>query len=84
MAEQYRRIIAANAAAVKRLGLTPLIFGTDEAGNDPKSAGRELQELAQARKAGGVTFCNCSPAMAEKALSHLDVVCSYSSFFPIL
>ena len=82
VAEQYRRIIAANAAAVKRLGLTPLIFGTDEAGNDPKSAGRELQELAQARKAGGVTFCNCSPAMAEKALSHLDVVCSYSSFIP--
>ena len=82
LADQYRRIISANASAVRRLGFEPLIFGTDEAGNNPKSAGREIQELAEARKAGGVTFCNCSPAMAEKALPHLDVICCYSSFIP--
>lgn len=82
LADQYRRIIAANIAAVKRLGFEPLIFGTDEAGNDPKTARREIQELAQARKAGGLTLCNCSPAMAAKALPHLDVICCYSSFIP--
>lgn len=77
----YEDTIKANVKAVEKLGFKCFIDGTDEAGNNPKTEYQEICELKYAREAGGKTWCNLSPALAEKTAKDLDAVCFYADLF---
>ena len=79
--EVYEEAVKANVAAAEKLGFECYIDGTDEAGNDPKTEKKEISELKYAKLGGGKTWCNLSPALAEKSAEYLDAVCFYSSLF---
>ena len=74
----YRKAIRANADAARKLGFTPVFFGTDEAGNNPKNEYKEIRELDEVKKAGEDTFCNMSPALGAKTLEQLTIACFYA------
>ena len=78
-AEGFADALRATCQAVERCGLTPMIVGTDESGNNPKTIHKEVNEMKAARKAGYGTWCNLSPDAAEKMGDNLDVVCHYTS-----
>ncbi len=77
----YEDAVKANIEAVAKLGFECYIDGTDEAGNNPKTETMEIAELKYARRAGGKTWCNLSPALAGKSIEYLDAVCFYASLF---
>ena len=77
----YEDTIKANVKATEKLGFQCFIDGTDEAGNNPKTEKQEISELRYARRAGGKTWCNLSPALAEKTAKDLDAVCFYADLF---
>jgi hypothetical protein len=76
--KEYTQAITANAESIKALGFQPVIEGKDEAGADAKDEYSELSELKYAKAAGYKTFCNLSPALAEKAKDYLDMFCFYA------
>ena len=76
--KEYMQAVTANAESVKNMGFQPVIEGKDEAGNDAKEEYSEISELKYAGQAGYKTFCNLSPALAEKAKACLDMPCFYA------
>lgn len=79
-ANHYVDALKALGKAVERAGFEPWIEGTDEAGNNPKSAAREINELRWAKATGYPTWCNLSPHLAEQVTDVLDGVCHYVNF----
>lgn len=63
----------------RKLGFASVdVQGTDEAGNNPKTERKEVQELENVRAAGEKAFCNLSPDLGRKAVGHLDELCFYA------
>lgn len=79
--KEYVQAIKANGKAIEELGFKPFMDGTDEAGNNPKTEKREINELKYARQSGYKTWCNLSPELAEKSHAYLDAVCFYADLF---
>ncbi len=73
----YQDALRALAKVGERTGLPIYIVGTDEAGNDPRHAFREIMELRGAHEAGLKTWCNLAPYLVEKLDGILDATCFY-------
>ncbi len=77
--EEFADALRGLGKAIERCGFAPVVEGTDEAGNNPASVNRELNEMVAGRRAGYPTWCNVSPAMAQRMGAALDEVCLYSN-----
>jgi hypothetical protein len=74
----YQDALRSLARMGERLGLPVYLVGTDEAGNNPANAAREIAEIRAAKTAGLRTWCNLAPHLVEPLTGALDATCFYA------